>query len=289
MVRGDYLYIMFDTDTAEYPAIDNDFYSDNLILIEDDEYKKEYIGLKTYANSEHSTVISRDSLIRKLEKIGDFAIVSASIPGMPKIENIERNKNLRKMLAAKNMTTYLLIGSYKDCFSYSVERFFLISKPDSLNHNQFMYMLEFYLDNFNQKGFIFKKNNEYKYILKNKEIGTFGISLSLADIEGKYNKYLNSFQGEFIFEGLEIPSTTMGAFFMRLNKIQYIDYPYPKSFNGKKEADTIKERMEKYRSKENLEKIEIANIQPETRDRFLTIPGSSYADKLKTLLTVWKG
>ncbi len=280
---------MFDSNTAEYPAIDNDFYSDSLVVIENDEFKKEYIGLKTYSNIEFNTVISRDSLIRKLEKIGDYAIVSASIPDVSKEVNIERNRSLRKMLNSKNMIIHLLVGSYKDCFSYKTERLFLISKPDSLNHNQFIYILEFYLNNFNQKGFVFKKNNEIKYITKNKEIGSFGINLSLSEIELKINKFLNNFQEHLFFEGLEIPSTTMGAFFMRLNKIQYIDYPYPKSFNGKKEVDIIKERMDKYRSKENLEKIEISNVQTETKDRFLTIPGNTYADKLKMLLTIWKG
>lgn len=277
---------MCDTNTLEYPAIDNDFYSNSLVTIEDDEFKKEYKGLKTFSGIEGNTVISKDSLIKKLELIGDFAIVSASLPNLSKTENIERNKSLRKLLTAKNMHIYLLVGSYKDCFSYSIERLFLIAKPDSLNHNQFMDMLEFYINHFSQKAFIFRKNNEYKYIDCNKEIGSLGINLSLKAVEEKYNKYANLFQGDFSFEGLEIPSTNMGAFFMRLNKIQYIDYPYPKNFINKKEDD--KERIEKYKSKVTLENIEIINISPEVKDKFLTIPGNTYADKLKNLLTVWK-
>lgn len=282
---------MFDTTgTTDYPAIDNDVYSDKLITVEEDELKTEYNGLKKFQDIDTNTVISRDSLNRKLEKSGDFAIVTASIPNVSKLENIERNKKLRKMLLSKDMLTYMLIGSYKDCFSFHAERLFLILKPDSLNHNQFIYMLGFYIEHFSQKGFIFKKNNEYKYLDKNKEIGSFGDNLSINDIEAKFNKYFNLFQGDFHFEGIEIPCSNMGAFFMRLNKIQYIDYPYPKTFNRRKEGiDNIKRLVDKYKDRPEFDKIEISNIAPELKDIFLTVPGNTSADKLKFLISNWKG
>jgi hypothetical protein len=282
---------MFDAvvGSTEYPSIDNDVYSDKIVTVNEDDLKQEYNGLKKYQDIETNTVISRDSLNRKLEKSGDFAIVTASIPNVSKSENIERNKKLRKMLLSKDMLTYMLLGTYKDCFSFHAERLFLIMKPDSLNHNQFMYMLGFYIEHFNQKGFIFKKNNEYKYLDDKKEIGSFGMDLNIDSIEQKYNKYFNLFQGDFHFEGIEIPCSNMGAFFMRLNKIQYIDYPYPKTFNRKKEdIELIKMRIDKYKDKPELEKVEISNISTETKDLFLTVPGESYADKLKFLINNWK-
>ncbi|MFN8578936.1 MAG: hypothetical protein U0354_19080 [Candidatus Sericytochromatia bacterium] len=282
---------MFDpiVSSQQYPAIDNDVYSDKIITVKEEEIKQEYNGLKKYQDLETNTVISRDSLNRKLEKSGDFAIVTASIPNVSKSENIERNKKFRKMLIAKDMLTYMLLGTYKDCFSFHAERLFLILKPDSLNHNQFMYMLGFYIEHFNQKGFIFKKNNEYKYLDSNKEVGSFGMDLSIDDIEQKFNKYFNLFQGDFHFEGIEIPSSNMGAFFMRLNKIQYIDYPYPKSLSRKiEDPDLIKKRIEKYKEKNDLEKIEIINIPSELKDLFLTVPGNTYLDKLDFLIKNWK-
>lgn len=279
---------MFDGNTIkEYPSIDNDIYSDKIITVTKEEFKEEYCGLKKYQDIDTNTVISRDSLNRKLQKAGDFAIVTASVPNISKAENIERNKQLRKMLLSKDMLTYILLGTYKDCFSFYAERLFLIMKPDSLNHNQFISMLEFYIQHFGQKGFILKKNNEYKYIDKNKEIGSFGMDLTIDQIEEKYNKYFNLFQGDFHFEGIEIPCSNMGAFFMRLNKIQYIDYPYPKSLNRSgDDADIIKLRMEKY--KEKTETLEISNISSDIKNNFLTVPGDTHVDKLKFLLDNWK-
>lgn len=282
---------MFDpvVSSQQYPAIDNDVYSDKIITVKEEDIKQEYNGLKKYQDIDTNTVISRDSLNRKLEKSGDFAIVTASIPNVSKAENIERNKKLRKMLISKDMLTYMLLGTYKDCFSFHAERLFLILKPDSLNHNQFMYMLGFYIEHFNQKGFIFKKNNEYKYIDSNKEIGSFGMDLTIDEIEQKYNKNCNLFQGDFHFEGIEIPSSNMGAFFMRLNKIQYIDYPYPKSLSRRiEDPDLIKKRIEKYKEKSDLEKIEIINVPSELKDLFLTVPGNTYLDKLDFLIKNWK-
>lgn len=281
---------MFDgTSAKEYPSIDNDIYSDKIITVSKEEFREEYSGLKKYQDIDTNTVISRDSLNRKLEKSGDFAIVTASIPNVSKADNIERNKKLRKLLLSKDMLTYILLGTYKDCFSFHAERMFLIMKPDSLNHNQFMGMLEFYLQQFNQKGFIFKKNNEYKYIDKNKDSGSFGMGLSIDQIEEKYNKYFNLFQGDFHFEGIEIPCSNMGAFFMRLNKIQYIDYPYPKSLNRiKEDVEVIKVRMEKYKSTNENINLEISNISPDIKNIFLTVPGNTHADKLKFLLDNWK-
>ena len=56
----------------------------------------------------------------------------------------------------------------------------------------------------------------------------------------------------------------------------------------KEDPEMVKERVKKFRSKPGYSKIEITNIEPELKDKFLSVTGSSYREKLENLILLWE-
>ena len=56
----------------------------------------------------------------------------------------------------------------------------------------------------------------------------------------------------------------------------------------KEDPEVMKERIRKFRSKPGYSKIEITNIEPELKDKFLGVTGSSYREKLENLILLWE-
>ena len=56
----------------------------------------------------------------------------------------------------------------------------------------------------------------------------------------------------------------------------------------KEDPEVMKERIRKFRSKPGYSKIEITNIEPELKDKFLSVTGSSYREKLENLILLWE-
>jgi len=56
----------------------------------------------------------------------------------------------------------------------------------------------------------------------------------------------------------------------------------------KEDPEKVKERIKKFRSKPDYSKIEITNLNQDLKDKFLSVTGSSYREKLENLILLWE-
>jgi hypothetical protein len=198
-----------------------------------------------YADGHNNCIISEDSLSRTLSimKDKDFAILTAYRSNFSKVENIVRNRKLRAILNNHKMGVHQLVGHWQEApagmdyeqakkdglLTDSVERFYLVAKPDSMTTSDFINLaIELMtIDGETQDGVVFHcadvTGKEGYYILNND--GSFfkiGDKLTLGKISQAYSRHVKKSNIPFVFEGLEVPVSNSGKLAFKKLNILYV-------------------------------------------------------------------
>lgn len=207
-------------------------------------------GLKVYEDGcNNRNYISESSFSRILSQMEnkEFAILTAyraldkNKNKLSKNDNIKRNRILRGALNSLKLGVHQLVGHWRECDDSSIpyrecpdnrltdviERSYLVVKPDNMSSEEF-YKIIFGLlkiDGETQDAFILKDSKGI-YAVDNNGSRTFlGTKADVGKIGQGYSQYVKKLKQPFVFEGLEVPSSNMGALVMTKKNVKYIDYP----------------------------------------------------------------
>lgn len=182
-------------------------------------------------------------------KATDMALLTAFRGEYDYDENMRRNRELETELNARKMGAYHLIGHWQECedttvpyelcpkskLRDTVERSFMVIKPDDMTREYFQSIVMDYVKRYNQDAALIKEGMYY-YILDRS-----GAKYKVADhrrfgISKAYSQFVRKRNVPFVFEGILKPTTIMGR---RLAEARGVLYPCEVT----ERAETVLERI----------------------------------------------
>jgi len=120
---------------------------------------------------------------------------------------------------------------YKDCpkdkLVDTIERSYMVVKPDDMDEGEFRAFIVSLLKRFKQDGGVFR-GSDGKYIILNRDNSSFqiGTKMSMPKIAQAYSQHVQKQKLPFTFEGMEIPSCNSGRMLMTHMGLKYpVDAP----------------------------------------------------------------
>ncbi len=205
-----------------YSSLDD--YSNELVVLEGKKIKPEYRGSKEFKGCSNYNIISEASLNRLLQHVNDnekvWAIITAHRAGLPKEENILRNRALRGQLNSRKMGVYQLIGHWKD----TIERSYFTIKPDELSETEFIEFIKslMTIDGLVQEAVLIGHGTRVQLMDFDGEIELVGNKITLNKMGQAYSRHIKKQNSPFVFEGMEIPGSISGCRVFHDEGVQYI-------------------------------------------------------------------
>jgi hypothetical protein len=184
-----------------------------------------------------SWLISEAGLSRVLQRTqdaDDLVIITAYRNNISNKQNISRNRALRGELNKRKMGAYQLVGHWRECqnpnIEYSkcpkdqlvdtIERSFLVIKPDDMSSEEFLKFLVIMAKKYDQDGIVYKHENEYTIV--NKRGATefkIGTNVGVGKLGQAYSQYIKKLDVPFVFEGIDVPVTNIGKRIFQQNGV----------------------------------------------------------------------